>query len=115
MELCSEWSATSSYPARASITHDDLFVLLNSLFVLILVCGRLEDSDSVVVHVGKDLNISSVRALEDRRQGKKAYPLLEQGDLLVGKGVGLGNDRNEVDLLMQSSHKLDIDWFEPIT
>lgn len=42
-----------------------------------------------------------------------AHPLLEAGDLLIGKGVRLGNDRNEVDLLMQSSHKLDIDRFEP--
>lgn len=43
----------------------------------------------------------------------RIHSLLEHGDLLVGKGVRLGNDRDEVDLLVQSSHKLDIDGLKP--
>jgi hypothetical protein len=35
--------------------YDDLFVLLNSLFVLVLVGRRLKDSDTVVMNIGKDL------------------------------------------------------------
>lgn len=42
-----------------------------------------------------------------------AYPVLEQGDLLLGQGVRLGNNGNEVDLLMQPPHEFDVDRFQP--
>jgi hypothetical protein len=35
--------------------YDDLFILLDSLFVLVLVSRRLKDSDTVVMDIGKDL------------------------------------------------------------
>lgn len=36
------------------------------------------------------------------------YSRLERGDLLVGQGIGLGNDRDQVDLGVQPLHDLDV-------
>jgi hypothetical protein len=90
-------------------TDDDLLVLLDSLFVLVLVRWGLEDSDPVVVDIGEDLDVSSPYVYVDCI----AYPVLEQGDLLLGQSIRLGNNGNKVDLLMQPPHKLDIDRFQP--
>lgn len=37
-----------------------------------------------------------------------AYPGLEAGNLLVGESVRLGNDRDQVDLGVKSSHDLNV-------
>ncbi len=50
-------------------------------------------------------------ALESARR-LSSYPLLEGGNFLVGHGITLGNDGNQVDLLMQSLHELDIQSLE---
>jgi hypothetical protein len=39
--------------------------------------------------------------------------LLEQANFLLGKGIGLGNDGNQVDLLVKPPHEFDIDWLKP--
>lgn len=36
------------------------------------------------------------------------YALLEQGDLLVGQGIGLGDNGDQVDLGVQAAHNLDV-------
>lgn len=41
-------------------------------------------------------------------KGRHAYSLLEQGHFFVGQGVGLGDDRNQVDLGVQPAHDFDI-------
>lgn len=46
--------------------------------------------------------------LQSTGEGINAYSGLESGDLLVGEGVGLGNDRDQVDLGVQALHDLDI-------
>ena len=43
------------------------------------------------------------------------YTLLEGGNLVVGKSVGLGNDRDKVDLGVQAAHDLDIKRLERVT
>jgi len=39
--------------------------------------------------------------------------LLEESNLLLGEGVGLGNDGDEVDLGVQALHELNVDGLEP--
>jgi hypothetical protein len=90
------------------VAYDDLFILLDSLFILILVRRRLKDSDTVVVDISEDL--PSAPYHWTRRQ---THSLLEQANLLLGQSISLGNDGNQVDLLVKSPHELDIDWFEP--
>ena len=43
------------------------------------------------------------------------YTLLEGGDLVIGKGVSLGDHRNKVDLGVQATHDLDIERLERVT
>jgi len=45
---------------------------------------------------------------------RAAYALLETDDLLVGQGVGLGNDRDQINLGVQAAHELDIDLLESV-
>ena len=40
--------------------------------------------------------------------------MLEKRDLLIGQGIGLCNDRDEVDLGVQSAHHLDIERLERV-
>jgi hypothetical protein len=42
------------------------------------------------------------------------YTLLESSNLLAGHGVTLGNDRNQVDLLVQSLHELNVQGLEGV-
>ena len=46
--------------------------------------------------------------------GRAAYALLEADDLLVGQGVRLGDNRDQVDLSVQAAHELDINLLEPV-
>lgn len=41
------------------------------------------------------------------------YAGLELGHLLVRKGIGFGDDGNQVDLGVQLTHELNIDRFQP--
>ena len=43
------------------------------------------------------------------------YTLLESGNLVVGKGVGLGDNRDKVDLGVQTAHDLDIKRLKRVT
>jgi hypothetical protein len=43
-----------------------------------------------------------------------AYSLLEHRDLLVGQGIGLGNDRNQVDFGVQAAHDFDVEGLEGV-
>jgi hypothetical protein len=45
----------------------------------------------------------------------KTYPLLEHGNLFVGQGVGLGDNGDEIDFGMESSHNLNIQGLERVT
>lgn len=57
----SEWDlalVVSGVSGARTGTDDDLLVLLDSLFVLVLVRWGLEDSDPVVVDISEDLGIS---------------------------------------------------------
>ena len=49
-----------------------------------------------------------------RRIGREAYALLEADNLLVGQGVRLGDDGNQVHLGVEAAHNLDIDLLEPV-
>jgi hypothetical protein len=40
------------------------------------------------------------------------HPLLELNDFLIGQSIGLSDNRNQVDFLMQSTHELDVDLLE---
>jgi hypothetical protein len=43
------------------------------------------------------------------------YPGLESDDLLISHGISLGNDRDQVDLGMQSAHDFDVQWLQSMT
>jgi hypothetical protein len=47
-------------------------------------------------------------------EGSATYALLEANDLLVGQGVSLGNDGDQVNLSVKAAHNLDIDLLEPV-
>lgn len=47
--------------------------------------------------------------------GSQTHSLLECHDLIIGKGVGLRNDRNQVDLCVKTAHDLDIQWLQRVT
>jgi hypothetical protein len=47
-------------------------------------------------------------------EGWSTYSLLECGDFLVGHGITLGNDWDQVDLVVQSLHELDIKSLERV-
>lgn len=49
---------------RSLGAYDDLFVLLDSLFVLILVGRRLKDSDTMVVDIGEDLPLAPLHCAQ---------------------------------------------------
>lgn len=46
-------------------------------------------------------------------RGFAPYPLLELFDLGRGEAVGLGNQRDDVHLVLQGSHELDVDRTQP--
>jgi hypothetical protein len=105
----------------------DLLVLGNSLLIVKLVAGTLEDLDGVVLNIGKDLdsgvkqNQISLKAINQPPNGKKngitwkeTYSLLEQSNLLVGQGIGLGDHRDQVDLGVEAAHDLDIQRLEGV-
>ena len=52
--------------------------------------------------------------VHSRGFGSCAYSLLEESDLLVGEGIGLCDDRDEIDLGVQSAHHLDIEGLERV-
>jgi len=42
------------------------------------------------------------------------YSRFEASDLFVGQSIGLGNDRNQIDLGMQTAHDLNIQGFQGV-
>lgn len=46
------------------------------------------------------------------QEGSQTHSLLKGHDLIVGKGVSLRNDRDQVDLGVKAAHDLDIQWLE---
>lgn len=44
-----------------------------------------------------------------------SYSLLEQSNLLIGEGVCLGNDRDQVDLGVQPAHDLNVQRLQGVT
>jgi hypothetical protein len=40
------------------------------------------------------------------------HSLLEGSNLLISKGIGLGNDRNQVDLGVKAAHDLNVERLE---
>jgi hypothetical protein len=51
--------------------------------------------------------------------GKKlddcCYPLLKVCNLLVGHGISLGDNRDQIDFCVQSAHKLNVNLLETMT
>ena len=45
----------------------------------------------------------------------EAYALLERGNLLIGECISFGNDRDKVDLSMESAHDLNIQRLQRVT
>ena len=46
---------------------------------------------------------------------KDTHALLEGGNFVIGESVGLGNNRDQVDLGVQAAHDLDIERLEGVT
>ena len=49
---------------------------------------------------------------ERNGNGNETHPSLESSDLVVSEGITLCDNGDEVDLLVQTSHELDVDGFE---
>lgn len=45
---------------------------------------------------------------------KKTHPGLEGSDLLIGEGIGLGDNRDQVDLGVQALHDLDVQGLQRV-
>lgn len=44
----------------------------------------------------------------------KTHALFESDNLIIGQGVGLGNDRYQIDFGMQAAHEFDVNLLQPI-
>lgn len=53
--------------------------------------------------------------LPQHQQDRQTYSLLEGSNLLVGHGVRLGDDGDQVDLLVKTLHELNIESLERVT
>lgn len=96
----------------------DFLVFSDGLFVVKLVAGALEDLDRVVLDIGEDLyNIIShwESIILIGWELGVSYSLLEQSNLLIGEGVCLGNDRDQVNLGVQSAHDLNVQRLQGVT
>ena len=47
-------------------------------------------------------------------QNAWTYPRFELRDFLVGEGVRLSDDRDQVDASVQLAHELDVDGLQPV-
>jgi hypothetical protein len=90
----------------------DFVVLRNRLLVIQLIAWTFEDVDVVVVDVCKNLKQSLSICHGWRYQ--YTYTLLEVRNLLIGESVRLGDDWNEVDLGVESTHDLNIQRLEGV-
>jgi hypothetical protein len=81
---------------EGNLVHD-FVVLGNGLLVVELVARALEDLDVVVLDVAEDLEMVLVVA-QEFISFSNTYTLLEGGNLVIGKSVGLGDDGDKVDL-----------------
>lgn len=52
--------------------------------------------------------------MKERKFPSKTYSGLEAGNLLIGEGVRLGNDGNQVDLGVKAAHHLNVKGFEGV-
>ncbi len=96
----------------------DLVVLGDGLIVIELVPGALEDLNLVVLDVGKDLwHELAPWALHLLRLlfAGRTYSALELNDLLVGQGISLSDDGDQVDLGVQALHDLNVKRLEGVT
>jgi hypothetical protein len=93
----------------------DLVVLRDRLLVIKLVTRPLKDLDLVVLDIGEDLKQAVSTTSRSGSSNGKAYSCFEGSNLLIGEGVSLGNDRNQVDLGMKALHNLDIQRLQRVT
>jgi hypothetical protein len=84
---------------------NNLVILSNCLLVIELVSWTFEYLDIVVLDVSQDLAQS---VFANQIPSGSTYPRLERHDLLIGHGIGLCDDWNQVDLGMQSAHDLNV-------
>jgi hypothetical protein len=90
----------------------DLLVLGNGLLIVELVAGTLENLDRVLFDIGKDLEeLASTISIG---LVSTTYTLLESGNLLVGQGISLGNDGNEVNLGVETAHNLNVQGLQGV-
>ena len=93
----------------------DLVVLRDGLVIIELVPGTLEDLDLVVLDVGEDLgDVSRQFSGQMREKERETYPALELGNLLVGEGIGLGDDGDQVDLGVEALHDFNVQRLEGV-
>jgi hypothetical protein len=45
---------------------------------------------------------------------RQTYPGLEGDDFLISHSISLGNNRNQVDLGMQSAHDFNVQWLQSV-
>jgi hypothetical protein len=74
----------------------DFLIFSNGLLVIVVVDGGLEDTDLMMGNIVQDA-------------------LLEFDDLLIGKGISLSDDGNEVDFGVESAHEFDINLLQGVT
>jgi hypothetical protein len=98
---------------EGNLRHD-LLVLGDCLFVVQLVAGALENLDALVFNICENL----VFTLEYRLtclERQCTHSCLEGDDLLISECVGLGDDRDQVDLGVESAHDLNVERLKRVT
>lgn len=97
--------------SEGNLGHD-LIVLGNGLFIIQLVSGSLKDLDPVVLDIGQNLSqfVSFLLSwpLTQLSLVQATYASFEAGNFLIGECIGLGDDRDQVDLGVQAPHDLNV-------
>lgn len=79
--------------ARGTMSYDDVGILSASLLVFGVVNGSSVDLNLVMSNVAED-------------------SCFEGDDFFFGHGVGFGDDGNEIDSSVKTSHEFYVDWFQ---
>ena len=91
----------------------NLLRLGHSFLIFVLVRRRLEDLDLVILDVRQHLPHVTGEYIEVAVGLKiETHPGLELGNLLVGEGICLGNNGNQVHFGVQLTHELDVNWLQ---
>ena len=86
--------------------------LCESLLILIVIGGRLENMNLVECDIGK--NLKGLSGSRRWLSGGDSHPRLELRNFLLGHCISFGNHRYQIDFGMKPAHELNIELLQTI-